>query len=322
MARKKVVVADTIDIGGLEMLNREAEVVYLPELPGRTLLDEMKDAYALIVRGKTKVDRSMLEQAGKLLVIAKHGVGYDNIDVEAATQRHMVVVNTPEANTESVAEHNLGLMLSLTKKICSSDRALRLATFKRREDFTGIELKDKKLGIIGMGRIGSELARKCVVAFNMRVTGFDPYVSKEKMEQLGYRKVAKLEDLLRESDYVVLCVPLTKETRNLISSKELGLMKASAFLINSSRGGIVDEGALHDCLVKKRIAGAALDVFSQEPPSSNHPLLSLDNFIATPHIAGVTTEALRRMATTAAEEVLRVLRGDKPRYAINPQVFS
>lgn len=322
MARKKVVVADTIDSGGLEMLNREAEVVYLPELPGRTLLDEMKDAYALIVRGKTKVDRSMLEQAGKLLVIAKHGVGYDNIDVEAATQRHMVVVNTPEANTESVAEHNLGLMLSLTKKICSSDRALRLATFKRREDFTGIELKDKKLGIIGMGRIGSELARKCVVAFNMRVTGFDPYVSKEKMEQLGYRKVAKLEDLLRESDYVVLCVPLTKETRNLISSKELGLMKASAFLINSSRGGIVDEGALHDCLVKKRIAGAALDVFSQEPPSSNHPLLSLDNFIATPHIAGVTTEALRRMATTAAEEVLRVLRGDKPRYAINPQVFS
>ena len=321
MTRKKVVVTELIDAHGLELLKRETEVVYLPQLPERTLAEEIREAHAVAVR-VAKIGRDLLEQANNLLVIAKHGVGYDNIDVETATQKRILVVNTPEANAESVAEHNLGLMLSLAKKICTSDRVLRQNRLERREDYTGVELEDKKLGVIGLGRIGSELAHKCKIAFNMDIIVYDPYVPKEKADRLGYTKVEKLDEVLRESDYVVICVPLTKETANLIEARELALMKASAFLVNSSRGGIVDEAALYDHLVKGKIAGAALDVFSQEPPSSDHPLLGLDNFIATPHIGGMTEEAMRRMAITVAEEILRVLHGERPKYPVNPQVFA
>ena len=321
MTRRKVVITEPIDNRGIEILKREAEVVYLPQLSERNLLDEIREAHAVAVR-IAKVDRDLLAQSKNLLVIAKHGVGYDNIDVEAATQKRIPVVNTPEANAESVAEHNLGLMLSLSKKICTSDRALRQGSFEGQKNYIGTELKDKKLGVIGLGRIGSETARKCKLAFNMDIIVYDPYVPKEKLEQMGYAKTEKLYDLLQESDYVVICVPLTKETTNLIGLKELGLMKANAFLINSSRGGIVNEAALYDHLVKKKIAGAALDVFSQEPPPSDHPLLSLDNFIATPHIGGVTAESMRRMAITMAEDILRVFRGERPRYLVNPQVYT
>ncbi len=321
MTGRKVVVTELIDNRGIEILKSEAEVVYLPQLPEQNLLDEIREAHAVAVR-VAKVDRDLLEQSKNLLVIAKHGVGYDNIDVEAATQKRIPVVNTPEANAESVAEHNLGLMLSLSKKICTSDRALRQGRLKGRENYTGIELKDKKLGVIGLGKIGSETARKCKNAFNMDIIAYDPYVPKEKLERLGYTKTEKLYDLLQESDYVIICVPLTKETTNLIGLKELGLMKANAFLINSSRGGIINEAALYDHLVKKKIAGGALDVFSQEPPPSDHPLLSLDNFIATPHIGGATAESMRRMAITMAEDILRVFRGERPKYPVNPQVYT
>jgi len=300
MARGKVVVIDPIYEDGLEILKRGAEVIYLPELPKRTLADVIKEAHGLAVR-VSKINADLLAQADNLKVIAKHGVGYDNIDVEAATRKRIVVVNTPEANAESVAEHNLGLMLSLAKNITTVDRVLRQNRLRRREDYIGVELKDKKLGVIGLGKIGSELARKCKIALDMKVIAYDPYVPREKAEQQGYTKAEKIDEVLREADYVVICVPLTKETSNLIRARELGLMKANAFLINSSRGGIVDESALYDHLVKKRIAGAALDVFSQEPPPADHPLLSLDNFIATPHIGGMTEEAMRRMAITVAE---------------------
>jgi D-3-phosphoglycerate dehydrogenase len=232
------------------------------------------------------------------------------------------VINTPEANAESVAEHILGLMLSLSKKICISDKALRHGNLERREEYTGVELKDKKLGVVGLGRIGSETARKCRVAFNMDVIVYDPYVPGEKAARMGYSKVESLDDMLRTSDYVVICVPLTEETTDLIEARELALMKREAFLINTSRGNIVDEAALYDHLVRNTIAGAALDVFSKEPPPPDHPLLSLDNFIATPHIAGMTAEAMRRMATTVAEEITGVFRGERPKYLVNPQVYD
>jgi len=321
MIGRRVVITEPIDEHGLEMLKREAAVIYLPQLPGQTLLDSIREADALVVR-MAKVNRELLEQTRNLLVIAKHGVGYDNIDVEAATQKRILVVNTPEANIESVAEHNLGLMLSLSKKICLSNRALREGRLERQENYIGVELKEKKLGIIGLGKIGSETAYKCKVAFNMDIIVYDPYVPKQKTDRLGYTKTEKLDDLLRESDYVVICVPLTEATQGLITAKELGLMKANAFLINSSRGRIIDEAALYDHLVKGKIAGAALDVFTQEPPPPEHPLLSLDNFIATPHTGGVTTESMRRMATTVAEDLLRVFRGQRPRYPVNPQVYA
>lgn len=319
MTRRKVVITEPIDNSGMAMLRSQAEVVYLPQFPERTVFDEIRGAHGLVVR-VAKVNREIIERGKNLLVIAKHGVGYDNIDVEAATQKRIPVVNTPEANTESVAEHILGLMFSLSRKICVSNKALKQGRFERREDYTGVELKDKKLGVVGLGRIGSETAHKCKVAFNMDIIVYDPYVPSEKAERGGYIKTDILDDLLRNSDYVVICIPLTEETTNLIGSKELGLMKSNAFLINTSRGGIIDEAALYDHLVKGKIAGAALDVFSKEPPAPDHPLLSLNNFIATPHIGGQTAEAMRRIATTLAEEITRVFRGERPKYLINPQV--
>lgn len=320
MSAKKVVITELIDSCGVELLKQETSVTYLPELPGRALADEIKDADALVVR-VAKIDRALLEPAKNLVVIAKHGVGYDNIDVAAATGQKILVVSTPEANAESVAEHNLGLMLSLAKKIGFADRALRQNRLQKREDYIGVELKDKKLGVIGLGRIGSELAHKCRAAFNMEIIVYDPYVSEEKANRLGYRKVNRPDDLLGDADYVVICVPLTRETANLIGKRELDLMKPSAFLINSSRGGIIDEDALYQHLVDGKIAGAALDVFQVEPPPPEHPLLSLDNFIATPHIGGMTAEAMRRMALTLAEDVLSVLRGERPRFPVNPEVY-
>jgi D-3-phosphoglycerate dehydrogenase len=318
---KKAVVTEPIAEDGLKMLREEAELIYLPDMPGKTLADVIGEASAIGVR-VTRIDRALLEKAVNLIIIAKHGVGYDNIDVEAATQRKIVVVNTPVANAESVAEHDLGLMLSLAKKISASDRSLREGRLQRREDYIGTELKDRTLGLVGMGRIGATLARQCQAAFNMRPIGCDPYVPSERAEQLGIAKREKLDEVMREADFVAVCVPLNKETANLIGTKELGLMKPTAFLVNSSRGGIVDEGALYDILINRKIAGAALDVFVHEPPPSDHPLLSLDNFIATPHNAGMTAEAMKRMAITVAEEILRVFRGERPKYPLNPQVLS
>jgi len=321
MVRKKVIVPETIHRAGLDILRQRTDLIYLPELPGKSLPDFITEAHAVVVR-VAKIDRELLERAENLMIIAKHGVGYDNIDIEAATQKKIVVINTPQDNAESVAEHNLGLMLSINKKIALADRSIRLGKATRREDLVGVELKDKMLGLIGMGHIGSMLAHQCRAAFNMDIIGYDPYVSKERAEQLGVTKVEKLDDMLRDADYVVICVPLTEETANLVGARELSLMKQDAFLINSSRGGIVDEDALYDSLVEGEIAGAALDVFLKEPPSAEHPLLGLDNFIGTPHIAGGTREAMRRMATTVAEEILRVFRGEKPKFPINPEVLD
>jgi D-3-phosphoglycerate dehydrogenase len=322
MARKKVVVTNVVDEHGLGILRRGAEVVYLPQLPGRTLSDEIGEAHAILIRGATKISRNLLEKAENLLVIAKHGVGYDNIDVEAATGRGILVVNTPDANTESVAEHNLGLMLCLSKNICRADRELRQGKFAQREDLMGVELAGKGLGVVGLGRIGAELAEKCRSAFNMHIICYDPYVPKEKAIQLGFKQVERLDELLRDSDYVVISVPLTKSTTNLVGAKELALMKADAFLINSSRGGIVDEVALYDCLKQKRIAGAGLDVFLSEPPLPDNPLLGLENVVATPHLGAVTVDAMNRMATTAAEEIMRVLQGQRPKYPVNPEIYG
>lgn len=321
MKGRKVVITEPMDDSGIEMLRMEAEVIYLPQLPERSVFDEIGDAHALAVR-VAAVSRELIAHGKNLLVIAKHGVGYDNIDVQAATEKRIPVINTPEANAESVAEHILGLTLSLSKRICASDKALRQGKTKRREDYTGVELKDKSLGVVGLGRIGSETARKCRVAFDMDVIAYDPYVPGEKAERMGYSKAESLDDVLRTSDYVVICVPLTEETTDLIGARELALMKKDAFLINTSRGKIVDEAALYDHLVDHKIAGAALDVFAKEPSPPDHPLLSLDNFIATPHIAGASAESMRRMATTVAEEITRVFRGERPKYLVNPQVYG
>ncbi len=321
MAGKKIIVPETIHPVGPKMLRSVAEVVSLPAQLEKPLREFTADAHAVIVR-LWKIDREMLEQSKDLMIVAKHGVGCDNIDVEAATRRGVVVTNTPLDNAESVAEHDLGLMLAINKKIALADRSIRMGKSKPREYFDGVELKDKTLGLVGVGHIGSTLAHQCRTAFNMSVMAYDPYVAEEKSAQMGVTKIEKLDEMLKIADYVVICVPLTKETANIIGARELNLMKPEAFLINSSRGGIVDEQALYDSLIKGTIAGAAMDVFLKEPPATDHPLFSLDNFIGTPHVAGSTTEAMRRMATTCAEEILRVFRGERPKFPVNPQMLD
>ncbi len=289
-----------------------------------TLVADISQFDALVVRSATKVTREVIESGakGKLKIIGRAGVGYDNIDVAAATRQGVIVVYTPAANSESVIEHNIGFMLALTKKICSVDRALRTGKFENREKYTGTEVDGKTLGVIGMGRTGFGTAEKCKLAFNMNIIAYDPYVTKERLEKAGFRKADNVNELLKVSDYVVICIPFTKETANLITAKELALMKKTAYLINSSRGGIVSETDLYDALRQGQIAGAAMDVWMKEPPTANHPLFSLDNFIGTPHTAGVTGESMRRIAETFAEDVSRVLRGEKPLYPVNPQVYT
>lgn len=321
MERKRVVVTEYIDPAGVEILERYFDVAYLPDTPGTALKDVIAGAHGIGVR-LAPITAEVIESAPNLKVVAKHGVGYDNIDVAAATARRIVVVNTPKANAVSVAEHILSLMLCLANRICRANADLKAGRFKQREDYTGVELKGKTLGVVGLGRIGSEVARKCKSGFNMTVVAYDPLLSAETFDLTGYKRVDKLGELLEEADFVVLCVPITQDTANMIGLRELTWMKPTAYLINTSRGGLIDEAALYSALVDGRIAGAAMDVFVKEPPTPENPLLSLDNFIATPHVAGGTVEAMRRMATDLADEITRVLTGERPRYAVNPEVFE
>ncbi len=319
MERKRVVISEYIDPAGLDILRSEADVLYLPDMPGARLDQAVAHAHGLGVR-VARVTPDIIRAAPHLQVVAKHGVGYDNIDVPAATKRGIVVVTTPKANSVSVSEHIIALMLVLANRICIADADLRLGRFRRREDYVGLELKGKMLGVVGIGRIGSETVTKCRLGFGMDVVAFDPYVPEEKFAGLGCRRSTSLDGVLREADFLALCVPLTDETRGMIGMRELSLLRPGAYLVNTSRGGIVDEGALFQVLSAGSIAGAGMDVFVTEPPAADHPLLSLRNFVATPHVAGATVEAMRRMATDLAEDVLRVLRGERPLYPVNPEV--
>ncbi len=321
MERKRVIVTEYIDPVGLEILERYFDVVYLPKSPRTKLEEVINGAHGIGVR-LAPITADLIGAAPDLKVIAKHGVGYDNIDVAAATARRIAVVTTPKANAVSVAEHILSLMLCLANRICRANADLKAGRFKRREDYTGVELKGKTLGVVGLGRIGSEVARKCRSGFGMSVVAHDPLLSAETFELTGYKRVETVGPLLEEADFVVLCVPITSETTNMIGSRELSWMKPTAFLINTSRGGLVDESALYSALAEGRLGGAAIDVFVKEPPTPDNPLLSLDNFIATPHVGGATAEAMRCMATDLAEEIVRVLTGERPLYPVNPEVYE
>ncbi len=319
MERRRVIITEHIHPAGLEILQREAELLYLPDMPDRQLADVIGEAQGLGVR-LARVTADIIAKAPGLKIIAKHGVGYDNIDVVAATAKRIVVVTTPKANATSVAEHILSLMLCLANRICAANADLRSGSFRTREDYVGVELEGKTLGVIGLGRIGSETARKCRSGLGMNVVAYDPQLSAGTFELTGCARADTLGRLLEESDFVILCLPLTSDTAGMIGARELSLMKPGAYLINTARGGLVDEAALYRCLADGKIAGAAMDAFVKEPPTMENPLLSLDNFIATPHIGGATKEAMRRMATDLAGEILRVLRGERPLYPVNPEV--
>lgn len=270
------------------------------------------------VRGVEKIIRKIFEVGKNLKIVARNGVGYDNIDVEAATEYGVWVTITPVKELfQAVAEHAIALIMCLARKICIADRSVRKGEWID-EKLLGLNFEGKTVGIIGLGRIGSEIAKK-VKSLGMNIVYFD-VVRKEELEKNISIKYLDLHTLLKESDFVVLSVPLTNETKGMISENELKLMKSTAYIINVARGGVIDYKALVKTLKEKQIAGAALDVFPTEPISAEDPLLFLDNVILTPHIAWFTEEARKAMAKTAADEVVRVLQCREPLYPVNPSV--
>jgi D-3-phosphoglycerate dehydrogenase len=314
----KVLVTEAIHQKGWDLLAGKVKAVPWAGAAVEPLEKALQGVQGVIVR-VARFPGQAIRAARDLKVIAKHGVGYDNIDVAAATACGVIVTNTPTANSQSVAEHALGLLLAVARKIGESSRDLALKDMRPQKAYQGAELSSKVLGIIGLGSSGLRLARMVAGGLDMRVIGFDPYRDPwpENVERFQ-----DLNALLAEADFLSIHVPLTKETRNLIGPAALARMKSTCILVNTARGGIVDEAAVAEAVRSGCLAGAGLDVVVDEPLKPEHPLAGVQNVILTPHMAGVTEEGMMRMALTAAEDVLRVLRGERPKYPVNPEILK
>ena len=261
----------------------------------------------------------LLARCPRLLCVSTSGAGYDTVDVEACSKAGIIVVNQAGMNAGAVAEHTLGMMLSLSKRIGESDRRLRRERGFPREELMGHDIAGKVLGIVGIGHIGTRVAR-LADAFGMTVLAYDPYVPAAEIIRRGARPVA-FDELIAASDFVSIHCPRTAETLGMIGARAFGGMRKGAFLVTTARGGIVDEAALFGALTSGRLSGAGVDVWDREPPPLQHPLLTLDNVIATYHTAGVTVEARRNMAAQAAEQIVGLLKGGRPPRLINPEVW-
>ena len=310
----KVLVSDPIAPEGVEILKKVADVDVKTGLSKEELVAIIGDYDALAVRSETKVTADVLANAGKLKIIGRAGVGVDNIDVETATKRGILVVNSPEGNTLAAAELTVAMLLALARSIPQADQSLRGGKWDRKK-FMGSEVYNKTLGVIGLGKIGREVAKR-LQAFGMSVLGYDPYLKPEQAEALGI-KLADLDTLYKESDYITVHVPKTKETAGMINAEKIALMKPTVRLINVARGGIIDESALADAAKSGRIGGAAVDVFSVEPATSDNPLLGVPNIITTPHLGASTEEAQVNVAIDIAEQIADVLAGRPARAAVN-----
>lgn len=319
MTRPVIVLPEPIHDAGIAALQAAAQVLVLSRPTEHAARQAIARADAVIVR-LFPLTEETIAAAPRLRVIGRHGAGLDNVDLAAATRRSIPVVYVPRTHALSVAEHTVMLMLTLAKRLLRLDDAVRRGEFHVRNQIHGTELEGKTLGVIGFGNIGRLVAEKCRAAFAMRVLVYDPYLMPGTPVQA--ERVAALDALLRESDIVTLHVPLTPDTRLLLGRAQLALLKPTALVINTSRGEIVDEEALADALRAGKIAGAGVDVYAIEPPPSNHPLLSAPNTVLTPHAAAHTDEALQRMAVSVANDVLAVLRGERPQHVANPGVYD
>jgi len=316
----KILVADTVSERALEALRSEAsfEVVFLPGKSGASLADEIKDADALIVRSATQVNARLLEKAERLRVIGRAGVGVDNVDLEAATQKGVVVMNTPGGNAVAVAEHAVALMLALVRHLPQADGALKQGRWEKKK-LIGTELRSKTIGLIGLGNIGREVAR-LAQAFQMEVIAFDPYVASALAREQNVRLVS-LEELLQTSDFISVHAAATAETRHLLNAKTLAMTKPGVRIINCARGELIHEADLLQALESGQVAGAGLDVFETEPPL-DFKLVSHPNVIATPHIAGSTEEAQEIVGVRIAEQVRDYLLLGVARNAVNMPAVS
>lgn len=302
---KRVLVTDGLHAVGVDALRKHGlEVDEAGALAEAELAARLGAYEGLIVRSATKVTRVAIAAGGKLEVIGRAGAGVDTIDVDAATERGIVVMNTPGGNTTAVAEHTLALLLALTRRVPAADAALKAGRWEKSR-LQGVELFGKTLGVLGLGRIGSEVARRAL-GFRMQVIAYDPYLTRDAAERLGVEPV-ELDELLARADFISIHAPLTGDTRHLLGEAELARVKPGVRLINCARGGLVDEQALARAIRSGRVAGAALDVFEQEPPPADHPLLGLEQVIATPHLGAATDEAQTAVALAIAEQVADAL---------------
>ncbi|MCJ7514760.1 MAG: phosphoglycerate dehydrogenase [Dehalococcoidia bacterium] len=313
----KILIADPVAEEGIEFLKTQAEVDVKLGLKPEELKAIIGDYEALIVRSETKATAEIIQAGKKLQVIARAGVGLDNIDVEAATRQGVVVVNAPTGNTFAAAEHTMALMLALARHVPQANAKLKSGVWQRK-DYMGVELRGKILGIIGLGNVGSEVARRAQ-AFSMRLLGYDPFVSADYARNLGVELVT-LQKLLKESDFITLHLPLTSQTKGLIGAKELNTVKPTVRIINCARGGLIDEEALVKAVEEGKLAGAAVDVFVKEPVTDS-VLFRSERIVVTPHLGASTTEAQTSVALEVAEQVMAVLKGQPAKYAVNaPQI--
>lgn len=303
MSRPKVVVAEAIADVAIETLDAWCDVEVAIGADRDELIAALGDAVALLVRSATKVDAEMIAAAPMLEVIGRAGVGLDNIDVEAAEARGIVVVNAPDASTISAAEHTMALLLAMARRIPEADASLRAGRWERR-DLAGVELYGKTLGILGLGRIGAQVAQRAA-AFGMRIIAFDPFVGDDRAEAVGAQLVS-LDDVLAEADFLTIHAPRSADTEGLIDADALASMKPTARLINVARGGIVDEMALTAAIANGTIAGAALDVFAVEPTTVS-PLFEFPQVVVTPHLGASTYEAQHRAGASVVEAVVAAL---------------
>lgn len=300
----KILVADEISQEGLDVLSQAIEVTYSPDISAEELLSSIGEYDALLVRSRTKVTADVVKNGHKLRVIGRAGVGVDNIDIHAATEAGVLVVNSPEGNTASAAEHTIALMMSLARMVPSADQSMKAGKWERSK-FTGCEVFNKTLGVIGLGKVGGRVAHTAQ-ALGMKVIVYDPFITAERAAELSMQLVS-LEEIWRRADFITVHTPKTRETTNLISSAVLSRVKPGLRIINTSRGGIIDEHALARAIKEGRVAGAALDVFDNEPPKSSELVELGDKVVLTPHLGASTFEAQFNVAIDLAEQIREYL---------------
>lgn len=312
----KILVSDPIsDVGLQQLINAEdVEVTKQTGLSEDELVSMIGDFDALLVRSQTKVTPRIMEAAEKLKVIGRAGVGVDNIDLEAATNQGIIIINAPDGNTITTCEHTFAMMISLARHIPQAYTKTVSGVWDRKS-FLGVELRNKTLGVFGLGRIGIEVAKRAM-AFGMTILGYDPFMSEERAKQLGI-KLSNLDEIVRNADFMTVHTPLTNETHHMIGKPQFEVMKKGMRIINCARGGIIDEMALVEALDEGIVAGAAFDVFENEPPAADHPFFKHPNMIVTPHLGASTLEAQENVAIDVSEQVIHILRNEPFKNAVN-----
>lgn len=316
----KIVISHPLYKDGMDILEGKAQLIVPNDGDSDRIIDVLRDADAYILR-IGKIDRKAIEQCANLKVITRPGVGYDSVDVQAATERGIPVVLCPSANARAVAEHTVAMMMACAKNLVESVVETKQGNFNIRNRYAAVDLINKRIVVLGFGNIGRQVAKMCT-GLDMQVGVYDPYVPEETVTAMGYAYYADLMEAVAAGDFVSLHMPSLPSTRGMISTEQFAAMKPTAFFLNAARGDVVDEVAMVHALESGQIAGAGLDVLVEEPMSGDHPLMKLPNVVVTPHMAAQTQETVSKLVTMAAEGTLAVLRGEKWPHVANPEVYD